>query len=64
MNELGTRRADFRRAARMADRGETDLRAGDAPHLAIAADRGLKICAWDAGLARAAATLGCGHELN
>ncbi len=43
----------FREAARLADRSETGLRAGDALHLAIAAGEGLVLATLDRTLAEA-----------
>ncbi len=52
--------AQFRAAARFADRQELGLRAGDALHLAIAADHGATIATLDRRLAKAALALGIG----
>jgi hypothetical protein len=51
-------RTQFRRAARFADQYALNLRAGDALHLAICADRGDELCTLDRRLAEAAAVLG------
>lgn len=48
----------FRTAARFADRHELGLRAGDALHLAIAADLGASLCTLDERMAAAAPQLG------
>ena len=48
----------FREAARLADRSETGLRAGDALHLAIAAGEGLVLATLDRKLAEAGRILG------
>ncbi len=48
----------FRRAARLADRSETGLRAGDALHLAVAAEEGLAVATLDRRLAEAGRMLG------
>lgn len=50
--------AQFRAAARFADRHELGLRASDALHLAIAADHGATIATLDRPLAKAALALG------
>jgi uncharacterized protein len=50
--------AQFRTAARFADQHALGLRAGDALHLAIAADHGATIATLDRGLAEAASALG------
>lgn len=49
---------DFRTAARFADQYATGLRAGDALHLAVAANHGARIGALDRGLVTAAEALG------
>lgn len=51
-------RSDYRVAARFADRHASGLRAGDALHLAIAAERGAPICTLDRVMLRAARALG------
>jgi predicted nucleic acid-binding protein len=51
-------RIQFRMAARFADQYVLGLRAGDALHLAICADRGAIICTLDRRLAEAALALG------
>jgi predicted nucleic acid-binding protein len=48
----------FRTAARFADRYKTGLRAGDALHLAIAADEGVTLCTLDRRQAEAGKVLG------
>lgn len=53
----------FRAAARLADRAETGLRAGDALHLAIAAEEGLVLATLDRRLAEAGAILGLATTL-
>jgi predicted nucleic acid-binding protein len=51
-------RGDLRTAARFADRHASGLRAGDALHLAISAERGAPICTLDRAMIAAARTLG------
>jgi len=51
-------RIQFRMAARFADQYALGLRAGDALHLAICADRGAIICTLDRRLGEAALALG------
>jgi hypothetical protein len=51
-------RAQFRAAARFADQHALGLRAGDALHLAICADRGATLCTLDRRLNGAGQTLG------
>lgn len=53
----------FRLAARYADRHDLGLRAGDALHLALAADRGARLCTLDRKLAEAGPILGVSTEL-
>jgi predicted nucleic acid-binding protein len=53
----------FVTAARFAEHYATGLRAGDALHVAIAAEVGAKICTLDKGLAEGATTLGVSVEL-
>lgn len=53
----------FVAAAQLSDREKTGLRAGDALHLAIAAENGAKLCTLDKGLAKAGAELGLATEL-
>ena len=53
-------RADFRAAARLADRSDLSLRAGDALHLAICLNRGATICTLDRRLGDAAPHVGVG----
>lgn len=48
----------FRLAARFADRNELSLRAGDALHLAVAADHGASLCTLDRRMAAACPLLG------
>jgi uncharacterized protein len=55
--------AQFRTAARFADQHALGLRAGDALHLAIAADHGATIATLDRGLAEAASALGVSAQL-
>jgi predicted nucleic acid-binding protein len=50
--------AQFRAAARFADRYELGLRAGDALHLAICADHGATLCTLDRRLGEAGPMLG------
>ncbi len=49
--------ADFQTAARFVDQYLTGLRAGDALHLAVAANHGARITTLDKGLAKAADSL-------
>jgi predicted nucleic acid-binding protein len=56
-------RLDFRTAARFADQYVTGLRAGDALHLAVAADHGVRIGALDRTLVSAAEALGVSAAL-
>jgi hypothetical protein len=51
-------RAQFRTAARFADQHALGLRAGDALHLAICADRGATLCTLDQRLSEAGSALG------
>lgn len=51
-------RASFHTAARFADQHVHGLRAGDALHLAICADRGAKLCTLDRRLGEAAPLVG------
>lgn len=55
--------AQFRLAARFADQAATGLRAGDALHLAICADRRATLCTLDRRLAQAGLELGVATEL-
>ena len=55
--------AQFRAAARFADRHELGLRAGDALHLAVAAERGATMHTLDLKLARAGPEVGVPTEL-
>ena len=55
--------SDFRLAARYADQCSLGLRAGDALHLAVAADQGATLCTLDRRLAEAGQTLGLKVEL-
>ena len=50
--------ANFRTAARFADQFALGLRAGDALHLAIAAERGATLCTFDRRLAEGGTALG------
>lgn len=54
---------DFRAAARFADQYKTGVHAGDALHLAVAANRGARMITLDKGLAKAASALGVSHKL-
>ena len=60
---LALSRLDFRTAARFADQHTTGLRSGDALHLAVAANHGVRINALDRGLVRAAEALGVSATL-
>jgi hypothetical protein len=51
-------REDFRTAARFADYAETGLRSGDALHLAVSSNRGLRLVALDQRLVLAGDTVG------
>ncbi len=53
----------FRTAARFADQHSLSLRAGDALHLAVAADRGSEVCTLDQRLASAGPLLGIAARL-
>lgn len=53
-------RADYRTAARFADLHTSGLRAGDALHLAVSAERGAPICTLDRAMITAARSLGVG----
>lgn len=55
--------AQFRTAARFADQYALGLRAGDALHLAVAADHGAAIATLDRRLAEAASALGVSARL-
>jgi predicted nucleic acid-binding protein len=55
-------REHFMTAARFADQSGLGLRAGDALHVAVAADRGATICALDKRLGEAATALGVAVE--
>lgn len=57
-NVLPVSRQDFSIAARYSDQHSTGLRAGDALHLAIAADHGARLCTLDKRLAEAGQALG------
>lgn len=54
---------DFRTAARFADQHDTGLRAGDALHLAVAANHGGKVQSLDQGQVEAARRLGVSASL-
>lgn len=56
-------RANFRTAARFADQHGTNLRAGDALHLAICAEQGATMCTLDRRLSEAAAQFGVAANL-
>lgn len=58
LRTLPVEREDFRAAARFADQSELTLRAGDALHLAICANRGASLCTLDRRLAEAAPRVG------
>lgn len=58
LNLLAVTATQFRLAARFADQHQTGVRAGDALHLAIAAENGLTLCTLDAKLAQAGLSLG------
>ena len=58
LRTLPVEREDFRAAARFADQSELALRAGDALHLAICANRGASLCTLDRRLAEAAPRVG------
>lgn len=60
---LSVASGDFHAAARFADQFKTGLRAGDALHLAIAANQGLRLVTLDKGLAKACLALGISGEL-
>lgn len=60
---LPVSRVEFRTAARFADQHATGLRSGDALHLAVAANHGLRLCSLDRTLVRAAEALGVSADL-
>ncbi len=60
---LPVSRLTFRTAARFADQYATGLRSGDALHLAVAANHGLRINSLDQGLVQAAEALGVSATL-
>lgn len=60
---LPASRSDFRTAARFADQYLTGLRAGDALHLAIAANHGASLHTLDKRLAKAGQSLGVSTTL-
>lgn len=60
---LSVSRSDFRTAARFADQYLTGLRAGDALHLAIAANHGANLHTLDKRLAKAGQSLGVNTQL-
>lgn len=51
-------RGNYRTAARFADQHAAGLRAGDALHLAISAERGAPVCTLDRAMITAARTIG------
>ena len=55
---LPVAREDFRAAARYVDQAELNLRAGDALHLAVCANRGATLCTLDLRLSKAAPRTG------
>lgn len=60
---LPVSRLDFRTAARFADQHLTGLRSGDALHLAVAANHGIRLNSLDRGLVQAAEALGVSSAL-
>lgn len=60
---LPVSRLDFRTAARFADQHTTGLRAGDALHLALAANHGAHLVSLDKILVQAAEAVGVSAEL-
>jgi uncharacterized protein len=56
-------REHFQTAARFADQSELGLRAGDALHVAVAAELGATLCTLDKRLAEAAVALGVSAEI-
>jgi predicted nucleic acid-binding protein len=60
---LPVERAQFRLAARYADQHQVGLRAPDALHLAVAAERGATLCTLDQRLAAAGKSLGVATRL-
>jgi predicted nucleic acid-binding protein len=60
---LPVSRPQFRAAARFADHHGLGLRAGDALHLAVCADRGATLCTLDRRLSEAGSELGVTSEL-
>lgn len=63
LSVLALTRLDFRTAARFADQHATNLRAGDALHLAVAANNGARIASLDRVMMQAAGTLGVSSVL-
>jgi predicted nucleic acid-binding protein len=63
LGAVSINRDHFVPAARFADQHGAGLRAGDALHVAVAADQGATICTLDKRLAEAAAALGVSAEL-
>jgi predicted nucleic acid-binding protein len=55
---LALSRLDFHIAAQLADHYATGLRSGDALHLAVAKNHGMRLCTLDKGLEKAAQALG------
>ncbi len=55
---LGVSTVNFRDAARFADQIQVGLRAGDALHLAVCAERGAELCTLDRRLSAAGPALG------
>ncbi len=60
---LSVERVHFHAAARLADRHELGVRAGDALHLAICGERGTTLCTLDRRLSEAGVTLGVKTQL-
>ena len=55
---LALSRLDFHIAAQLADHYATGLRSGDALHLAVAKNHGMRLCTLDKGLEKAVQALG------
>ncbi|MFM9816816.1 UNVERIFIED_CONTAM: type II toxin-antitoxin system VapC family toxin [Spiribacter pallidus] len=60
---LPIERAEFRTAAQLANQYETGLRSGDALHLAVVSNHGMRIQSLDRGLVAAAQRLGVSARL-
>ncbi|MEX1081169.1 MAG: type II toxin-antitoxin system VapC family toxin [Halofilum sp. (in: g-proteobacteria)] len=63
LHVFGLSRLDFHTAARFADQQATGLRSGDALHLAVAANHGLRLVSLDRGLVEGAAATAVSAQL-